>query len=394
MGRGSGRGRFESLSWKPDFGRTTGRRSVAAQYQAFIPAEIAENEPTLSTATAALAERAATSVRDLNVSSARLASLEGMARQLLRSEALASSRIEGLQLSHRKLAEASLEGRATHRAEEVLANTKAMEAGIEVGAKGTPITPDDIKAIHRELAIVPPLDRIAGQFRDEQGWIGGATPPEADYVGPPGNCIEPLIADLCDFIDRDDVQPVVQAAIAHAQFELIHPFGDGNGHVGRVLIHSMFRKRRLADRYVPPVSLVFGANKDAYIEGLAAFQADELDSWISQFSRAVELSVEKATEFSDQVADLRSKWGERVAPIRSDAAALKIISQLPSFPYITVKVAEEIAGVSNPAANSALARLEEAGILTRHRNRRKGDTWEATELFPLLEKFEAGMKSY
>lgn len=129
---------------------------------------------------------------------------------------------------------------------------KAMEAGIEVGAKAAPITPEDVKAIHRELAIVPPLDRIAGQFRDEQGWIGGATPPEADYVGPPEDHVEPLIVDLCEYMDRDDVPPVVQAAIAHAQFELIHPFGDENGRVGRILIHSLFRKRGLADRYVRP----------------------------------------------------------------------------------------------------------------------------------------------
>lgn len=393
MERGSGRGRYETFSWAPDFARTTGRRSAAARYRAFIPAKIAEDDPTLTAGTAALAERAATAVRDLNASPARLTSLEGMARQLLRSEALASSRIEGLQLSHRKLAEASLEGRATDRAKEVLANMKAMEAGIEVGATATPIVAEDVKAIHRELAIVPPLDQIAGRFRDEQGWIGGASPPEAEYVGPPAEHVEPLIDDLSRFMNRDDVPPVVQAAIAHAQFELIHPFGDGNGRVGRVLIHSLFRKRDLAERYVPPVSLVFGANKDAYIAGLVTFQENEIDRWVSQFSRAVELSVHKATEFSAEVGDLQDQWRERVAPIRKDAAALKIINGLPSFPYITVKAAQEIAEVSNPAANNALTQLEDAGILTRHRNRRRGDTWEAKELFPLLDRFEASVKT-
>jgi Fic family protein len=387
------RGHYETASWNPDFARAGGRRGGAGTYRAFIPDPIADFDPELNSSTFALAERAGSSVRELNASEPALTPLEGLARQLLRSEALASSRIEGLSLSHRRLAQAELEGEeGDSKAREVLGNMRAMEAAIRVGISSSEIAARDISEIHRALAIVPPLDRIAGQFREEQGWIGGASPPEADYVPPPPEHVKPLVRDLCAFANRDDISPVVQAAIAHAQFETIHPFGDGNGRVGRCLIHVLFLRRKIATRYVPPISLVLGANKDAYIAGLENFRDDQVDSWVAQFARAVEIASASAEDFSAQVSALQQEWAERVGPMRSDAVALKIIEQLPSFPFISAKIVQERAGRSDVAALRGLTRLEEAGILTRHRSKRKGDTWEAKELFTILNKFEAAVK--
>lgn len=392
MDRHAGRGQYVNGHWAPDFARASGRRSAAGEYEAFIPGELAEAEPQFSAATSALAERAGHAVLRLNQGAASLASLEGLARQLLRSEALASSQIEGLSLSHRKLAQAALDGQANHKALEVLANMRAMEKAIEVGRRADPIAVEDIKAIHRELAIVPPLDKIAGKFREEQGWIGGVAPPDADYVGPPHDHVQRLMKDLCEFMNRDDVSAVAQAAIVHAQFELIHPFGDGNGRVGRCLIHVLLRKRGLAQRYVPPVSLVFGANKDAYVAGLNCFREDGLGIWVDQFSRAIETSVEKAHDFSQSVADLQHGWKDRLGKVRGDAVSLKLIDLLPSFPYITVKVGRELTGRSQPAISRGLGQLEAADILTRHPNRAKGDSWEARALFTLLDEFESSVR--
>jgi len=393
MGRVAGRGQFVTGHWAPDFARSTGRRSVAGEYEAFIPARLAQEEPRLSSATAALAERAGVAVRELNRSATALTSLEGLARRLLRSEALASSQIEGLEVSHRKLARAALEGHNDYKAQEILANVMAMEEAVHIGRTADPITAEAIEAIHRALAIVAPLDRIAGRFREEQGWIGGAAPPEADYVGPPHGHVRPLIDDLCAFMNRDDLSPVVQAAMAHAQFELIHPFGDGNGRVGRCLIHVMLRKRGLADRYVPPISLVLGANKDAYIAGLTNFQLDEVDLWVEQFARTLERAATKAADFSQSVVDIQATWKVRLGAVRSDAASLAIIDHLPSHPYITVKIVEKLTRRSNPAALRGLKQLESAGVVTRHENTRKGDSWEAKELFQLLDQFERSAKA-
>jgi Fic family protein len=384
-----GTGRYEELGWAPDFASGSGRRAKARRYKAFIPGQIAKLELSLAGSTAALSERAGAAVSNLNAGDTELVSLEGMGRQLLRSEALASSQIEGLSVSHRKLAEAELEGRdGQHRAQDVMGAIRGMELAMEIGTNDSGLTLDDLAAIHRALATAPPLDRIAGQFREEVSWIGGSTPPNAEYVGPPHPYVKPLLGDLCEFMDRDDIPPVAQAAIAHAQFETIHPFGDGNGRVGRCLIHVLFRRRGLAPRYVPPVSLVLGANKDAYIAGLEEFRAGKVEEWIVQFARAVELAAGRATEFSNEVSALQAEWRQRLGSVRRDAAVLPLIEILPKYPIITAAVAEQAIHRSRPATIAALARLEEIKALTRHRNQRLGDSWEAKKLFGLLERFE------
>lgn len=385
------RGHYEDRVWTPVFARS-GRRSGGATYRAFVPDPISALDPSLSAATSALSERAGLATRELNASPATLRSLEGLARQLLRSEALASSAIEELELSHRKLARAEMEGSAGgYKAREVLGNVRAMEEAIQIGARSSALTVEDICAIHRALAIAPPLDRIAGQLREEQGWIGGHSPPVAAYVPPPHEYVPELTADLCEFMNRDDISAVAQAAIAHAQFETIHPFGDGNGRVGRCLIHVIFMRRGLAASYVPPVSLVLGARKDVYIDGLERFRVGCDDEWVEQFAAAVELAAVRAKGFSADVEALQTKWAAQAGPMRSDSAARAIIESLPSYPIVTAAIVEDVTDRSRVAAIKGLERLAEAGILTRHRNQRKGDSWEAKELFALLSEFEGSL---
>lgn len=384
-----GSGHYEELTWAPDFDAGSRRQRKAQRYRAFVPGKIADLEPALGSATAALCERAGNAVREPSANERELISLEGMGRQLLRSEALASSQIEGLSVSHRKLAEAELEGRqGPHQAEEIVGAIRGMERAMEIGATSRALDVDDIADIHRALATAPPLDKIAGLFREEPSWIGGSIPPTAEYVGPPHPYVKPLLADLCEFMNRDDIPPVAQAATAHAQFESIHPFGDGNGRVGRCLIHVLFRRRGLVSRYVPPISLVLGANKDAYVAGLEGFRAGAEEEWIAQFARAVEVAATRAKEFSAEVVALQAKWRERLGSVRRDAAVLPLIELLPKYPVITAAVAEREIGRSRPATIAALARLEEVKALTRHRNQKMGDSWEAKGLFRLLKRFE------
>jgi Fic family protein len=383
------RGHYVEMSWAPDFERTGGKRPIAGRYKAFVPAAVGDYQPDLSSATSTLAERAGIAVRELNQDPAGLISREGLGRQLLRSEALASSQIEGLNISRRKLAEADLSDRGGHyKAQEILGNIRALELATRIGAEAAEIEVDAITAIHRAMATVPPLDRIAGELRQEPSWIGGRTPLDAEFVGPPWEEVRPLLEDLCDFINRDDVSPVAQAAIAHAQFETIHPFGDGNGRVGRCLIQVIFRRRGLAPRYIPPVSVVLGGNKDAYIAGLESFREGEVDGWVRQFARAVETSAEEARSFSEKVGELQAKWRAELGKVRRDAAVLPLIELLPKFPVITAAVAEREIGRSRPVTIEALERLAAIGALTRHRSQKFGDSWEAKDLFSLLEEFE------
>jgi Fic family protein len=179
-----------------------------------------------------------------------------LARRLLRAESVASSRIEGLVLSQRRLARAEAEeaDARDETARSVLGNVVAMEHAVALGAGAKPLRLKDVLDIHRVLMLATTTPRIAGELRERQNWIGGNAynPGRADFVPPPPEHVKGLMNDLVAFMNRTDLPPVVQAAIAHAQFETIHPFADGNGRVGRALIHVVLRRRGLAPRSSRP----------------------------------------------------------------------------------------------------------------------------------------------
>src|SRR3954452_855407 len=223
------RGQYVEMAWFPTGAGARKAERAPRRYKAWVPETLAGFEPVLQARTAALCDRAGTEVRRLNSEPGALMALEGMGRQLLRSEALASSQIEGLSISHRKLAVAEFSDLANYKAREIVGTMRAMERALEIGAASGLLSTESIQAIHREIAVVPPLDRIAGQIREEPSGIGGVDPSVAEYVGPPAEEVAGLLDDLCEFMNRDDISPVAQAAIAQAQFETIYPFGDGNG---------------------------------------------------------------------------------------------------------------------------------------------------------------------
>jgi Fic family protein len=382
------RGHYEELAWTPTVAGARKAERTPRRYRAWVPEPVADYEPILPAGTAALCERAGAAVRQLNSEPGALMALEGLGRQLLRSEALASSQIEGLSISHRKLAEAEFGDLAGYKAREIVGTVRAMEQALATGSDAEPFTVESIEEIHRQIAVVPPLDRFAGQIRDEPSWIGGIDPSSAEYVGPPAKHVRGLLEDLCRFIERDDISPVAQAAIAHAQFETIHPFGDGNGRVGRCLIQVIFRRRGLAPRYVPPISIILGSNKDAYVSGLEAFRAGAVDSWVAYFARATERAALTSRELSEEVEALQGDWRALLRPVRADSAALALIDLLPRYPILTAAAAQGDVDRSRRATLTGLERLADAGVLTRHRNQKKGDSWEAKELFALLDEFE------
>src|SRR3954464_6097812 len=237
-----------------------------------------------------------------------MASLEVLARRLLWAESVASSRIEGLVLSQRRLAMAEVERAETHddTARSVLGNIAAMEDAVRLGAGERPLKTADILRLHRALMEATSTPGIAGKLRDQQNWIGGNAfnPGRADFVPPPPEHVPDLVDDLCLFMNRTDLPPIVQAAIVHAQFETIHPFADGNGRVGRALIHAVLRRRGLAPRFVPPVSLVLAADAKAYVQGLTDHRAGQVDDWCERFASALRGAAEVAAELALRLSGL------------------------------------------------------------------------------------------
>jgi Fic family protein len=339
----------------------------------------------IAAATRALAE--------LNGSSPRLASLAALAGSLLRSEAIASSRIEGLALSHKRLARAAYAGDhrrgRDRRAEEILANVSAMEQAVALGARADPIAVSDIEGIHRTL-LCSAFEEIAGVVRDRQNWIGGSDyhPLDAAFVPPPPEHVRPLLEDLCGFLGREDIAPVAQAAIAHAQFETIHPFADGNGRVGRALVHTVLRRRDESARYVPPISLVLASEPKAYIAGLVDYREGRPGDWCTVFAAATRRAAAVAGEFSNRIEALQQSWIEQLGSPRRDSAVRQLIASLPAQPVIDVSAGRRLTGKSHVAVGSALVALEEAGVLRPLNERKWGRLWECDALLELVSDFE------
>jgi Fic family protein len=387
-------GAYERVVWEPNLaapGRRQRRRGV---YRAFVPFLIAERAFDLDDEAVAAVVAATKGIDALNASAPAVASLESLARNLLRSEAAASSRIEGLELSHKRLARAAYRPdgrlRGDRRAAEILANVEAMEQAVALGAAARPLSVSDIRAIHRTLLRHTFDDRIAGVIREGQNWIGGSDyhPLDAAYVPPPHQYVEPLLEDLCAFVQRDDIAPVAQAAIAHAQFETIHPFGDGNGRVGRALIYTILRRRGEAARYIPPISLVLAAEPRTYVGGLVGYRAGQVTDWCTIFAAATRQAAVLAGELSAQIEALQQQWLEQLGRPRSDAAVRQLVAALPAQPVIDVVAGQRLTGKSHVAVGAALRQLETAGVLQPLNEKKWGRLWECGALLQLVGDFE------
>lgn len=369
----------------------------ACTYEAYVPGHIADLDLRLRADVAGVVAEADAAIRELNAY-ARPA-LAPLARLLLRTESIASSKVEGMQMGLRDLAraEAKMESGVTVGSTvlEIVGNINAMELAIEEAAAVEAFGPEQIRAIHHRL-LERANPRIAGRFRTVQNWIGGNdyNPCGADFVPPPPEYLEDLIADLCAAVDDDLLPPMVQAALVHAQFETIHPFDDGNGRSGRALIHVVLRRRGVAPAYVPPISVVLANSRDRYIRGLTRYREGGIAEWIEQFAAAAASSARLAADYLQEAKDLTDEWNEALAGSphapRQGAAAWALLEQLPAYPIITGPVAAAVTQRSKPQIYKALEQLQAAGVLIPLSTGKRNQSWEAAGLLHLLERLAAG----
>jgi len=393
------RGRYEHRvwQWNPSIYAPSKYRK-GCEYEAFVPEWIAELEPDLPGAVAGVVSDAEAAIAELN-RGARL-ELQPLARLLLRTESIASSKVEGMQVETRTLARAEAKqevGRSIGaEAAEILANIDAMQLALERAVAADAIAQDDLLDIHRRLlARAPNASAMAGRFRQVQNWIGGNdhNPCGAEFVPPPPEEMPSLLDDLCRFVNDDRLPPLVQAAIAHAQFETIHPFEDGNGRTGRALVQVILRRRGLAPTFVPPISLALARDKDVYIRGLTDFREGLLSHWIELFAAATTQAATLATRYVAAVEHLQTGWRELLrshSNPRSDAAAWDLIRVLPAHPIITVAVGVAATGKTKPAVSNGISELQDAGVLTPVTSSPRNRAWEATELLDLVQEMESG----
>lgn len=404
-------GTYRELIWQSTLEPGLPRRARGGcRYRAYIPDMLASHDLLLSGGVMADVAEAELALSQLTSATSHLVGIEAFARFLLRAEAVGSSKIEGLELSPHRLARAESVRRLGGNpddptAMEVLANVDAMQRAIDDVASRRVLDRSAITDIHETLMARSPRPEIAGRIRDGQNWIGGNdhNPCGAEFVPPPPELVPGLVDDLVAYMDEDTHSPIVQAAIAHAQFETIHPFADGNGRTGRALIHVVLRRRGLTPDVVPPVSMVLATWADRYVRGLSDFRhthapgseqsGERMSSWIETFAAACLRACDDVAWVAQRLNEIEESWRERLAPVRAGSALDVLLRRLPGTPVITVESAAELTGGSFQRANVAIGRLVEAGILEQRSAGRRNRVFEAGAVLDALTDVERRLAS-
>lgn len=364
--------------------RTPGRHGYVAYFPRPIPRSLqisADNVMRLADAEAALGRLAG--------AGRLLAHPHLLVQPYLRREALASTRIEGTQASLVEVfdAEASDEPFSAD-VEEVVNYVRAMETGLE-RLRTLPLSTRLIREMHAViLAGVRGRDRQPGEIRTTQNWIGppGATIETATFVPPPPDVIADLLADLERFIhEGPQLPPLVQAALVHYQFETVHPFLDGNGRLGRLLIVFFLVVR---DRLPEPllyVSPYFEARRDDYYDALQAVREQgDIDTWLALFLDAIHTQATDAIDRAERLTDLREEYRARVRSI-TRGVANDVVDLAFERPVLNARLVEQRLSITRPAALTALRQLAEAGILTEMKGGPRGQLrWQAAQIVEVL----------
>jgi Fic family protein len=398
--------------WRSDLGGTglPRKHRRSCEYEAYQPDLLAGREVVLDGQVAADVADAEAAIARLDASAGALVDTEALARILLRAEAVASSRIEGLEVGARRLLHAEMirdlqQGSSDVTASEVLGNIDAMMFAVEAVEQGTPITVELLCEVHRRLLRETPQADLTGCLRTSQNWIGGSgfNPCSAAFVPPPWEHVEDLMRDLCAFASTAELPAVVQAAIAHAQFETIHPFADGNGRTGRALIHLVLRSRGLVTRILPPVSLILATWVQSYLDGLTRYRyigssaspeaVAGINEWIGSFAAACNRAVMDATSFEERADLLEEEWRQRLGTVRSGSATDLLLRVLPGAPVLTVDAAARLTERTFKPANEAIERLVGAGILRQVTIGRRNRAFEAPEIIAAFTALERQLAS-
>jgi Fic family protein len=357
----------------------------AGAYQAAVVPDIADvpDVPLSSEARALVIEASAEIARFDTEVGADIAPFSAI---LLRSESVASSRIENLTASAKAIALAEAGDSSRENASVIVANTTAMRAAIALADQ---LDADAILAMHDAL-IRPTHPEWAGKWRDEQNWIGGSDyyPHGAAFVPPHPERVPAAIDDLVKFLGRVDVPPLVQAAVGHAQFETIHPFPDGNGRTGRALVHSLLRGKRLTRQVTVPVSAGLLADTDAYFAALEDYRQGDPESIVEMVAHASFAAVNNGRELVSQLHAIRDSWDQCVSA-RRGAAAWRAADLLLSQPVLDSPMLQRQLDVSAPAALRAIEQLMSAEVLTKVSGKQRGRRYAAPEVLAALDAFAA-----
>lgn len=362
--------------------------------RAFVPYPLPPGDPPLALAGAAaeLEAAAMAALARLAVAGSMVLSIDWFLYGFVRKEAVVTSQIEGTQATLREV----ITFEATHRSDRpddvrevcnyvnALAHARARIAD----PKGLPLSIRLLREAHRILmAGVRGENMQPGEIRRSQNWIGGSRPGNARFVPPPPEEVPGALGALERWLHQDsDLPPLVRAGLAHVQFETIHPFLDGNGRIGRLLIALLVEHWGLLDLPLLYLSLAFKRNQPEYYARLASVRSDgDWEGWIQFFLDCVRETADDGVRVARELHSLVGRDRDRIlAHERATVTAIRLIERLPSRPVVTVAAASDLLGLTAPPTRKAVALLEGLGVLREITGKRRGRAYSYREYLRIL----------
>ena len=305
-------------------------------------------------------------------------------------EATLSSQVEGTNATFSDLlkAEADIQDPEVHSdVDEIQNYVKAMNYGLE-RLETLPLSLRLIREIHKELLSgVRGQGKTPGVFRKSQNWVGGQSIDTASFVPPPPQEVMPLLANLEKYLhDKTPAPILLKTGLAHVQFEAIHPFLDGNGRIGRLLVTFYLCQQHVLRKPLLFLSEYFMANRQEYYDRLnAAHDRDDLEGWLRFFLQGVSSTAAKATETAGKVLTLREHDMRAATSLGAVSEnAVKLLNHLHGKPYVRIKDVESIVGLSNPNALALIGKMSKLGILTEITGRKRNKVFAYS---PYIEAF-------
>ncbi len=356
--------------------RATGRHidfsTGGESYSAFVPHPLPPDPPlSLSEGMQDLRDRANRALGRLDGIAGVLPDTSLFVYMYVRKEAVLSSQIEGTQSSLSELLLFESEqapGVPLDDVEEVSKYVAAMEHGLRRLDSGFPLSLRLIREIHGVLLSEGRgSERTPGEFRRSQNWIGGTRPGNAVFVPPPPDMVIDCMGALEKFLQDDPVKtPVlIKAALAHVQFESIHPFLDGNGRLGRLLITLLLCAEGALCQPLLYLSLYFKSHRQTYYDLLQRVRSDgDWETWVEFFLSGVVETAKQASDAADAILRLFEEDRKRIEALgRAASSALRVHAQLRKAPLISIPVASKRSGLSGPTVGGSMERLVDLGIV-------------------------------
>lgn len=376
----------ETVEWRPTIPpealTRAQRETYKGPYERAIVPTIADKNPYVSADVANLANEASLAITRFDTElGAEVAPFSAI---LLRTESASSSQIENLTSGAKQIALAELGSQEKRNATEIVGNVAAMQAALRLSNR---VDTGAILAMHQALMERHDPD-IAGKWRAQPVWVGGSSigPHGAHYVGPSEESVPALMNDLVQFSRRTDIPALTMAAIAHAQFETVHPFADGNGRVGRALIQSMMRGNGLTKNVTVPVSSGLLTDTRSYFDSLDEYQNGNVSPIVERMSNAALSAIRNGKLLVADLHRVRADWDKRLR-VRRGSSARKLVEVLFRQPVIDSRTAAVELDMSPTNVRRAIQPLVDAGILNEFTGFNRNRMWHAKDVTGALDEF-------